>query len=53
MNLFMMTLMLYIVMLGFQNVYWEYTQAIFPAILGMKLSYDYLRKENLIRKNEA
>lgn len=45
MSFFMLILLLYILFMGIQNVYWEYTQAIFPAVLGLKLSYDYLKKE--------
>jgi hypothetical protein len=44
-NLMMLTLIYYLVFMGFQNVYLEYTQAIFPAILSVKLCYDFLQNE--------
>jgi lipopolysaccharide export LptBFGC system permease protein LptF len=44
-NLMMLTLIYYLVFMGFQNVYLEYTQAIFPAVLSVKLCYDFLQNE--------
>lgn len=44
-NFAMLTLMFYIFFMGFQNVYWEYTQAVFPMMLLFKLGYDYVTVE--------
>ena len=45
MNLAMLTLLLYIGLMGLQNVYWEYTQAIFVPLLTLRLGYQYLKYE--------
>jgi hypothetical protein len=44
-NLMMLILIYYLVLMSFQNIYLEYTQAIFPAILSSKLCYDFLCNE--------
>ena len=44
-NLMLLILIYYLVFMGFQNVYWEYTQAIFPAVLSAKLCHDFLQNE--------
>lgn len=44
-NFAMLTLMFYMFFMGIQNVYWEYTQAIFPMMLLFKLGYDYVTVE--------
>lgn len=46
MHLAALILLLYVGLMGLQNVYWEYTQAIFPAVLALKLMYDYMGQEN-------
>lgn len=53
MNLCMVISLLYLALIGFQAVYWEYTQAIFPAVLTIKLCYDYLSKERSDLRNRA
>lgn len=40
----MIVLLIYIVVLGFQDVYWEMAQAIFPGMLILRLGFDYLRR---------
>lgn len=45
-NIAMLILIIYLLVMGFQNVYWEYTQAVFPALLGLKLCSDYLKVEH-------
>jgi hypothetical protein len=49
-NLMMLILIYYLFFMGFQNVYLEYTQAIFPAILTLKLCYDFVSVEFDLRK---
>lgn len=44
-NLMMLILIYYLVFMSFQNVYLEYTQALFPAVLSAKLCYDFLHNE--------
>lgn len=44
-NLMMLILIYYLILMAFQNVYFEYTQALLPAILGVKLCFDFLHKE--------
>jgi hypothetical protein len=39
-------LLFYLFFLGFQDNYWEYTQAIFPAFLVLKLGYCHLSLQN-------
>jgi hypothetical protein len=46
MSFAMLTLATYVLLMGFQNVYWEYTQAIFPTFMVLKICYDYLRVEH-------
>ncbi len=46
-HLAMLVLLFYLGLLGFQDNYWEFTQAVFPAFLLFKLSYDYLRVERI------
>lgn len=43
-GLLMLMMLLYVLLLGFQDNYWEFTQAIFPAFLLLKISYDFLMK---------
>jgi len=38
----MFTLVLYVLLLGAQDAYWEYTQSLFPAALLVKVAYDFL-----------
>ena len=45
-------LMLYIFLLGIQDNYWEFTQAVFPAILCWKLAYTTLRVEHRARVSQ-
>ena len=40
-----MVLTFYLALLGFQDNYWEFTQAVFPAFLFIKLGLDYLWRE--------
>lgn len=42
MNYACIALLLYIALLGLHDNYWEFTQAIFPGVLLLKLCYDYL-----------
>lgn len=35
---------IYLLFLGLQDNYWEFTQAIFPPLILLKLSYDYVTK---------
>lgn len=44
-NLMMLILIYYLIFMSFQNIYLEYTQAVFPAILSLKLCYDFLHNE--------
>jgi hypothetical protein len=39
-------LILYLALLGLQDNYWEFTQAILPALILLKLGYDYLNNEH-------
>ena len=45
-NLMMLILLFYLFFLGFQDNYWEFTQAIFPAFLVLKLGYCHLSLQN-------
>lgn len=45
----LLILVYYLFLMGFQDVYWEYTQGIFPAILLLKLYYDYVRMHQQVR----
>ena len=40
----MLSLVVYLFLLGYPDNYWEFTQAVFPALLLLKLCYLYLRK---------
>lgn len=40
----MLILLLYIALLGFQDNYWEWTRAIFPGILLLKLAFSYSQR---------
>lgn len=51
-NLGLMTMLFYVVLLGIQDNYWEFTQAIFPAILILRLGYTYLRQEKKLKQTE-
>ncbi|MBC7234628.1 MAG: hypothetical protein H5T69_02215 [Chloroflexi bacterium] len=44
-SLCMVTQILYLLLMGVQNVYWEYTQAVFPVLVTFKLCYDFLGRE--------
>ena len=46
----LIVLMIYIALLGFQDNYWEITQAVCPSFLLFKLGYDYLRVEKTQRR---
>ncbi|MGE5221287.1 MAG: hypothetical protein ACM3PY_02545 [Omnitrophica WOR_2 bacterium] len=50
-NLTLIVLLFYIALLGLQDNYWEFTQAIFPAFIMLSLGYQYLKKENEVNKN--
>ena len=50
MNLSLMVLTLYLLLLGFQDNYWEFTQAVFPLFLVLALGYNYLRIQNTARR---
>jgi hypothetical protein len=50
MSLAMVTLVLYLFLMGFQNVYWEYTQGIFPGVLSLKICHDYVRVQQRVRR---
>lgn len=39
-------LILYLALLGLQDNYWEFTQAMLPALILLKLGYDYLNNEH-------
>ena len=45
MPLLMLVLLLYVCLLGFHKNYWEWSQAVFPAFLILKLGHVYLQKE--------
>jgi hypothetical protein len=45
----MLMLVFYLFLMGFQDVYWEYTQGIFPAVLLLKLTYDFARPRQRAR----
>ena len=49
-NLAALILLFYVMLMGLQTVYWEYTQGIFFAIFTLKLMYDFLGRENVERK---
>jgi len=40
----MLSLVVYLFLLGYPDNYWEFTQAVFPALLLLKVCYLYLRK---------
>jgi hypothetical protein len=42
-------LLFYIALLGFQDNYWEWSQAIFPAVLILRLGWQYLLKERKVK----
>ena len=44
-NLSLLILIFYILFLGFQDNYWEFTQAIFPAFFTLSIGYNYLKSE--------
>ena len=41
----LLVLLIYIALLGFQDNYWEWSQAIFPAVLILRLGWLYLLNE--------
>lgn len=43
-NVLTISLIFYVLLLGVHDNYWEFTQAIFPAFLGIKIGFDYLVK---------
>lgn len=43
-HLAMTILLLYVALLGLQDNYWELTQAILPAMLILRIGYDYLAR---------
>ncbi|MCS6880083.1 MAG: hypothetical protein RMK84_04295 [Oscillochloridaceae bacterium] len=43
-HLAMTILLLYVALLGFQDNYWELTQAILPAMLTLRIGYSYLAR---------
>ena len=45
----MLILVFYLFLMGFQDLYWEYTQGIFPAVLLIKLSYDFVYRRRRVR----
>lgn len=49
-HLALIVLVFYLALLGFQDNYWEFTQAVFPAFLLFKLGYDYLNAEHIRRR---
>jgi hypothetical protein len=42
----LLTLIIYFILLGFQDNYWEFTQVVFPAFLVIKLGFSFLQNEN-------
>jgi len=44
-SLVTLILLIYVAMLGLQDNYWEWTQAIFPAFLILRLAIQYLERE--------
>lgn len=44
-SLVMVVLLAYLVLLGLQDVYWEFAQAIFPAVLILRMCTQYLGRE--------
>ena len=49
-NLSLLILIFYILFLGFQDNYWEFTQAIFPAFFTLSIGYNYLRSEARLQR---
>ena len=47
MSFAMILMVLYVALMGVQDLYWEFTQAMFLAILTLKLCLDYMRKERM------
>ena len=45
MNFWIMVLLIYLLLMGLQNVYWEYTQSLFIPLLLIKISFDFLKAE--------
>lgn len=43
MNLWIPVLFLFVLLLGIQDNYWEFTQAVFPACFIIKICYDFMR----------
>jgi hypothetical protein len=41
-NFLTITMILYLLILGVHDNYWEFTQAVFPSVLMIKISHDYL-----------
>ena len=44
-GLSMGTLIFFLLLMGTQNIYWDYSQALLPGFILLKVAYDYMHKE--------